>query len=77
MIRDEFEKLIRSIGFKYDTIGCYYIYKEFVLYLYDNNYDLHTGNYWISGPNDLNNLTPIQEYFKKKLRSIKLKQILK
>ena len=73
MIRDEFEKLIKSIGFKYD--GYSYLYKEYIIDLYDDHYKFYiftefTGRY------EYNDLSPFDEYFKKELRRIKLKQIL-
>ena len=71
----EFKKIIESIGFK-DINYAYYEYKEYTIYLYGVYYDFHNGFYWNSCTYELNDLTPIQENFKKKLRSVKLKKIL-
>ena len=72
MSREEFKQFILSIGFKYNG---YYVYKEFVIYLYYNDYDFHNGSEWYDN-NDINDLRLIENYFKRELRSIKLKNIL-
>ena len=71
--KEEFEKLIESIGFK--SIGRYYYYKEFVIYLYANEYNFYNGSEWVYDI-DLNDLRLIENYFKKELRTFKLKKIL-
>ena len=71
--REEFIIFIESIGFK--SIGRYY-YKEFVIYLYDiYHYDFFNGSEWIFNIK-LNDLRLIENYFKKELRTFKLKKIL-
>ncbi len=77
MCRKEFIKLIESIGFKF-KLGDVYQYKEFVieLYSYDtDSYDFYNGYIWESY--DSFGLEPINNYLKKELRSIKLKQLLR
>ena len=78
MSRDDIEKFILSIGFKYNgNIGDYYYnYKEFVIYLYDDHYDFYNGIEWFDDI-DLNDLRPLDKEFKKELRSIKLKGLLR
>ena len=69
MNREEFKKLIESIGFEYK--GFYYIYKEYRIDLYRNIYGFHNGSKWrIYDYNDSKQL-------KKLTRNVKLKQILK
>ncbi len=76
-MKEEFIKLIESIGFKY-KYG-YYNYKEFEIYLYNDSYVLHNGFGFnqeriISSYCDLR---PIEKYFKKEFRSFKLKLLLR
>ena len=73
MNQEEFKKYIKSIGFDEDIL--YYYYKQYSIYFLSNHYNFHNGFGWEAY--DLNDLRPIQEHFKKELRSIKLKQILK
>ena len=77
MSEEEFKKFIESIGFEYD--GYNYIYNGcencYEIDLYNNCYDFYNGYKWL-GLHAYNNLTPFENYFKKKLRSIKLKKIL-
>ena len=73
---EEFEKYINSIGFK--THDWYYVYEKYRIDLLKNScyYDYYNGSEWVfSIP--LNDLTPIEEEFKQKLRSIKLKGLLR
>ena len=73
MSTGEFKKFIESIGFKYD--GYSYLYKEYRIDLYPTHYYFFNGS---KGSKflDLNDLKPIEDYFKNELRSIKLKKIL-
>ena len=74
MNQEEFKKLIESIGFKYNY--SHYRYKEFGIDLYNNYYSFYDGSGWIF---DIiyNDLTPINNYLKMELRSIKLKALLR
>ena len=81
MRRNEFIKYIESLGFNdislfNDSIIRLYEYKDYDICLEIYSYDFSNGSEYYRGI-DLNNLTPINEYLKKELRSIKLKQILK
>ena len=71
MSREEFKKIIETIGFKYDIIGDYYCYKEFIIYFYNTHYNFYNGSEWVKY--ERNDLIPL----KKIDRHIKLKQILK
>ena len=71
MSRGEFKKFIESIGFKKE--GWYYVYKEFRIKLYPDYYTFYNGSKWVGC--EIDDLTPIENYFKKELRSIKLKQL--
>ena len=73
MIREEFKKFIKSIGFEYNY--GYYEYKEYRICLYTGCYHFHDGSEWIVDI-PLNNLRSIENYFKQELRSIKLKKLL-
>ena len=73
---DEFKKLAESIGFEID--GQYYSYKKYMLNIFKSHFNFYNGDRWSLGNDyyqDLN-LTPFKTYFKKEMRSIKLKQIL-
>ena len=78
--REEFIIFIKSIGFttsnNYSDFDSYilYYYKEFIIYLYANEYCFWNTSKWINY--HLYDLTPIENYFKQELRSIKLKNIL-
>ena len=72
MSKEEFEKYIKSIGFKPNAF--YYVYKYYILYLYDDHYTFYIDSKLIARY-DLNDLTPFK-VFKKELRSNKLKQLL-
>ena len=77
MTREEFIKFIESIGFKYNKHKDYYDYKEYGIYLLQNNYNyyvFYNGSGCITYV--LDDLTPLEKYFKNELRSIKLKNIL-
>ncbi len=70
----EFIKYIESIGFK-EFMFVTYEYKNFKIDAWGFNYEFHHNNLYI-GRFKFNDLTPIEKYFKKELRSIKLKRIL-
>jgi hypothetical protein len=76
---EEFIKYIELIGFRYISYDHYiYKYKEIKLDLYSDSYDSYyfwNGSDWIYDI-PLNDLKPINEYFKKELRCIKLKALL-
>ena len=75
--REEFIKYIVSIGFKSaDRFYNEYIYKEFKIHLWKVNYDFYNGLESITYI-PYTDLTPIKEHFKKELRAIKLKELLK
>ena len=69
-----FKNYIKSIGFN----GAYggYIYKEYSLYLHADHYSFFDGIDMITFI-DYNDLTILEKFFKKELRSIKLKKLLK
>ena len=73
MNREEFIKLIKYIGFILESNLAYhrYYYKNYEINLYDYIYNFYNGSEWIKS--DLNDLSP----FKKELRSIKLKGLLR
>ena len=73
MILEEFEKYIESIGFK--QINAYYYYNDHRIKLHYNWYDFYNGSKWFEYY-DLNDLRLIENYFKKELRTFKLKKIL-
>ena len=66
----EFEKYIKSIGFKKKL--WYYEYKEYKIDLWNEYYDF-SGKYDIP----FTDLTPLEKVFKKELRSIKVKELLR
>ena len=70
----EFRKIMVSIGFKYNGHR-YYEYKNYQIDLYNNYYNFYNGLEWFYA-NTLTDLRPLEKYFKKELRSIKLKQLL-
>ncbi len=73
-MKEEFIKLIESIGFKYDY--GYYNYKICRIDLYDEYYHFNTMDldtyYYIP----YTDIKVLKDYFKKEIRSIKLKNIL-
>lgn len=79
MIKEEFIKFIRSIGFDKKNIEKYYTYKSWYLNIHkDDTYDLEE----LFGSNDyynreLSDLEPFNVQFKQESRSIKLKMLLK
>ena len=75
MSTEEFKQFIESIGFKFNSHNIFYEYKEFKIYLRPNYYDLFDGSIWTYCIK-LNDLKPLEKYFKRELRSIKLKKIL-
>ena len=73
--KEIFIKLIESIGFKYyglETMD----YKDFLIGLYDNYYTFYF-DYNFGGKYYYTDLEPINYHFKKELRTIKLKQLLR
>ena len=74
MSLEEFKKIIETIGFEYDTIGYYYEYKEYCIVLYKDQYSFYNGSKWIYNITDL---IPFEKEFKREIRSIKLKQLLR
>ncbi len=76
-MRDEFKELIFSIGFKHSSeFQGRFVYKNFTIDISEFDYDIHDGETW-SPFHTLDELEPIKKIFKKELRSIKLKNILK
>ena len=81
----DFIKYIKSIGFVLDKMGidslngfifeCYE-YKKFKITVYKSYYDFYSKYEYI-GQFYINDLTPIEKEFKRELRSIKLKKLLK
>ena len=72
----EFVEFIESIGFKNKSNnGSYYIYKFYRINLYEYIYDFYNGSKWYYY--DYNDLRSIEKYFKRELRSIKLKELLR
>ena len=75
MGRDEFENYIISIGFKKTkTLDFRYLYKNYGIDLYGDFYKFYTNLGWVLYV--LDDLSPLDKYFKNELRSIKLKKIL-
>ena len=72
--KEEFVKLIKSIGFRFfiNLDYGYYDYKSYRIYLESNYYNFYNGSGWTFHIkfDDLS-------VFKKELRSIKLKQLLR
>ena len=73
MSREEFIIFIKSIGFT--TSHRIQEYKEYRIDLYKYEYGFYNGSEWIYYIK-LDDLTPLEKYFKRELRSIKLKKIL-
>ena len=71
--KEEFKQFIESIGFKRE--GLFYYYKSYRIDLY-NYYHFYNGSEWIFNI-PLNDIRPFDMYFKKELRSIKLKELLR
>ncbi len=76
MEREEFIKFIESIGFVQGSFPYVYTYKKFRIHFqYADGYSLNDGFKWIT--NILyKDFKIIEKYFKKEIRSIKLKQLL-
>ena len=73
---EKFIIFIKSLGFKYNYNSNIYEYKEFTIDICNGNiYNLYTGSVWYKYY-PYENLEPINNYLKKELRTIKLKQIL-
>ena len=72
---DDFIKYIKSIGFihSHNTV---YNYENFTIHIYKIYYDFYDGSHstLFIQYNDLNLL---EKYFKRELRSIKLKELLR
>ena len=75
MNKEEFKQFIESIGFKHE--GLFYDYKSYRIDLIPNCYNFWNGSGWLFHIKFTDDLTQFNKYFKKELRSIKLKQILK
>ena len=75
MSNDEFIKYIESIGFKYNY-GLYE-YKGFRIYLFSFYYSFFNDLKKIQMVESYNELRPLENNFKKEIRSFKLKQLLK
>ena len=73
--REEFKELIESIGFSH--VNMYSFYKGFKIefYFHIDEYYFYDGSNWLFY--DYSDLTPINKYFKKELRSFKLKALLR
>ena len=76
MNREEFKKIIESIGFETNDRNYVYIYKKIRIDLFFiDHYDFFNGSEWtLCIP--FNDLTQLEKYFKKELRSFKLKGLL-
>ena len=73
--KEELIKFIDSIGFLYNSITYEFDYKEFRIDIWGEHYNFYNSSEWLYGF-DLDDLKPIDNYFKKELRTIKLKRIL-
>ena len=76
MSREEFINYIESIGFKY--IGGYYSsykYKGCEIEFFNDHYYFFNGSKLVCC--EFNDLKPLEKEFKRELRSIKLKQLLR
>ena len=74
---DKFRKLIETIGFEYVTCNDYitmYRYDKFIIYSMNQEYRFCDGDRWVKY--DYDNFEVINKYFKKEIRSIKLKKLL-
>ena len=73
----DFKKYIESIGFIYDDFT--HRYKEYRIDLDYDCYDFYDGSKWWCNKDykDYNDFTPLEKEFKRELRSIKLKQLLR
>ncbi len=69
---DKFCILVQSIGFKihYGEL----VYKEFKIEIRSDYFEFYDGSGWYLY--NYNDLKPLEKYFIKKLRAIKLKRIL-
>lgn len=81
--REGFLKYIESIGFTKTSFGdngfSNYIkheYLDYIIFVYPGYYNFDDGTLICDGIY-FNNLKPLQPYFKKELRSIKLKELLR
>ena len=74
MNRKEFIILINSIGFKihYGEL----VYKEFKIEIRSDYFNFYNGSEWVENIS-YTDLKPFEEYFKKELRSYKLKALLR
>ena len=86
MCEEEFIKFIESIGFEYNEQYDIYKYKKYngvdhldypiyIIDLYDDHYKFYNGSGCVTYVLDY--LTPLEKEFKKELRSIKLKELLR
>ena len=82
MSEEEFIKYIESLGFKNNYGGLYqYQYKEFridisPIDIFPSTNHFYNGSEWIVNES-FSDLTPLENNFKRELRSIKLKQLLR
>ena len=74
MNRCEFTKYIESVGFINITSNLY-AYKKYTIRVWFDNYNFNINSELIHD-NVLNDLTLVEIYLKKELRSIKLKKML-
>ena len=70
-----FRMYIESIGFKHNGWD-YYHYKKYSISLYTSHYIFSNNSECIYNIK-LDDLTPLEKVFKKELRSIKLKELLR
>ena len=71
MTRIEFLTYIGSIGFKLNSTFFVYLYEGYSIYIDQEDYIFESIRY------PINDLKPLNNIFKKELRSIKLKQLLR
>ena len=69
---EKFCILAQSIGFKFNYGDL--VYKEFKIKIRSDYFEFYDGSGWNSY--NYNDLKPLEKYFIKKLRAIKLKRIL-
>lgn len=74
MENEKFFEIVDMIGFieDYETMISY---NKYVISLYSKKYNFYDGDKWI-GYLPYNDLTPLNIYFKKELRSMKINNIL-
>ena len=70
----DFRIYIESLGFEHSNIGIYK-YKGYIIDSYHDHYDFYNGSIWTYYIK-LNDLRPLENYFKQEMRRIKLKRLL-